>query len=223
MRTKTLLAAAAIVAAGIASSMAQSNVYSLNVVGYVNKSFQAGLYTLVSSPLKNGANTLKDLIPNPPDNTIVQRWSVAAQDLDVVIPTYVAGSGNWVPNPVILPGEGFFVVNGDGSGSFTNTFVGEVQQGSITNAIAGNSAYQAIGSPVPIGGNIATVLSGYVASDNDIIQTWNVPAQDLDVAIPTYVAGSGTWIPDATIGVADGFFLVRADPGVNWVRNFTVQ
>src|SRR5207249_3273515 len=37
MRTKTLLAAAAMLAAGFASSMAQSNVYSLNVVGYVNR------------------------------------------------------------------------------------------------------------------------------------------------------------------------------------------
>lgn len=222
MRTKLLLTAA-VLAAGVASTIAQSNVYSLNVVGYVNKSFDAGLYTLVSSPLKNGANTLKDLIPNPPDNTIIQRWNVGLQDLDPVVPTYVAGSASWVPNPVILPGEGFFVVSGAPSGTFTNTFVGEVQQGSITNAIAGNSAYQAIGSPVPIGGNIQTVLSGYVPSDNDIIQLWNVPAQDLDPVVPTYVEASAQWIPNANFNVADGFFLVRANPGVNWVRNFTVQ
>ena len=223
MRTKTLVAAAAFVAAGIASSMAQSNVYSLNVVGYVNKTFDAGLYTLVSSPLMNGGNTLKDLIPTPPDNTIVQRWNVAAQDLDVVVPTYVAGSGNWVPNPVILPGEGFFVVNGNPSGTYTNTFVGEVKQGTTTIAIAGNSAYQAIGSPVPIGGNITNVLAGYVPSDNDILQIWNVPAQDLDATVPTYVAATGLWVPSVNFAVAEGFFLVRASAGVNWVRNFTVQ
>jgi hypothetical protein len=128
-----------------------------------------------------------------------------------------------VPNPVILPGEGFFVVNGNPSGTYTNTFVGEVKQGSTTIAIAGNSAYQAIGSPVPIGGNITNVLSGYVPSDNDIVQLWNVGLQDLDPVVPTYVQSSGKWVPEVSFNVADGFFLVRANPGVNWVRNFTVQ
>ena len=42
MRTKALLCAAAL-AAGTAASMAQSNVYSLNIVGYVNVPLTSGV------------------------------------------------------------------------------------------------------------------------------------------------------------------------------------
>jgi hypothetical protein len=220
MRTKTLLAAAAIVAAGLASTMAQSNVYSLNVVGYVNKSFQNGYFTFVSNPLNSNTNSLKDIIPNPPDNTQVFRWNVSAQDFDAVIPTYVASSASWSPNPQIKAGEGFFVAAG---GDFTNTFVGEVRQGSTTVALAGNGNFEAIASPVPIGGSVATVLTGYTPTDNDQVFTWNVTAQDLDSTIPTYIASSSSWSPAGNVNVGDGFFLVRAGGPVNWVRNFTVQ
>src|SRR5882672_6022591 len=39
MRTKALLCAAGMLAAGAATCMAQGNVYSLNVVGYINVSY----------------------------------------------------------------------------------------------------------------------------------------------------------------------------------------
>src|ERR1700730_12330845 len=51
MRTKTLVCAAALMAAGVATSMAQSNVYSLNVVGYINITFPANKYTLTANQL----------------------------------------------------------------------------------------------------------------------------------------------------------------------------
>src|SRR5260370_42625696 len=97
MRTKALLCAAAL-AAGAVTSMAQSNVYSLNVVGYVNKSFQNGFFTLVCNPLDDGTNTLGSILQNPPDNTQVFRWSVAAQDLSPTISTYSAAQAKWVPD-----------------------------------------------------------------------------------------------------------------------------
>src|SRR6266446_1325324 len=63
MRTKTLLAAAAMLAAGLASSMAQSNVYSLNVVGYVNKVMPSGgKYIMISNPLNTTSNTINSLL-----------------------------------------------------------------------------------------------------------------------------------------------------------------
>src|SRR6478672_7317898 len=46
MRTKTLLLTAALAAVGVSSSMAQ--VYSVNVVGYVNKSVPKGFYMLAN-------------------------------------------------------------------------------------------------------------------------------------------------------------------------------
>src|SRR6267378_4268086 len=79
MRTKTLLCAAAL-AAGVVSSMAQSNVYSLNVVGYVNKPFKNGLYTLVSNPLNGTNNTLNTILPNAPNFSKINLWDTALQD-----------------------------------------------------------------------------------------------------------------------------------------------
>jgi hypothetical protein len=58
MRTKTLLLSAAAMAAGLVSSVAQSNVYSVNVVGYVNQVLPAGTLVAVANPLDNGTNTL---------------------------------------------------------------------------------------------------------------------------------------------------------------------
>jgi len=221
MRIKALWCAA-ILAAGVVSSMAQSNVYSLNVVGYVNKSFQNGMFTLVCNPLNQAVNDLDNIIKTPPDNTQVWRWLVGAQDLDLVnIPTYSAAQTRWIPNATLNPGEGFFVVGG---GDFTNVFVGDVLQGALSNPIAGNSQFQAIGSMVPVGGYLSNVLAQYPAVDNDQVWVWLTGVQDLDVVnIPTYSAAQSKWLPDYNIPVGDGFFLVRAGGPVNYVRNFTVQ
>jgi hypothetical protein len=218
MRTKMLLAAAAFVAAGVATSMAQSNVYSLNVVGYVNKSFQQFAFAMVSNPLQGTNNNLSTIIPTAPDGTAVYTWNVALQDLNATIPTYVTGSG-WTPDAAIAPGQGFFVAAGD---NFTNTFVGEVRQGADPINLVGGLAFEAIGSVPPIGGSLTNVMANYPATDGDAIFFWNVGAQDIDPTIPTFVVGTG-WVPDANVPVAEGFFLSRQGGPVTWNRNFTVQ
>ncbi len=63
MRTKTLFIVAAALAAGLATSVAQQNVYSQNVVGYVNKVFTGGgNYTAIANPLNTTNNTLAGLL-----------------------------------------------------------------------------------------------------------------------------------------------------------------
>lgn len=217
MRTKTLLAAAVIIAAGALSSQAQ-NVYSLNVVGYVNKSFPAFQFVMVNNPLQAADNNLSTIIPAAPDGTTVFKWSVGLQDLDPTTSTFVVGPG-WTPDLAVAPGEGFFVSSSE---DFTNTFVGEVRQGDLTTALVGNFNFEAIGSQVPIGGSITDVMAGYPAADGDTVYPWSVSAQDLDPITSTYVVGPG-WTPAINIAVGDGFFLSRVDGPVNWVRNFTVQ
>src|SRR3954468_1352288 len=63
MRTKTLLLTAALAAAGAASAMAQ-NVYSVNAVGYVNKSVVHG-YSIVANPFVVANESLDALMPVP--------------------------------------------------------------------------------------------------------------------------------------------------------------
>ena len=225
MRTKALFCAAAL-AAGVATSMAQSNVYSLNVVGYVNVAVPDSSvgFVMVCNPLSQATNDLNHIIPNPPDSTTVFRWDVVNQGLDGnTVPTYSAGSQSWIPNSIINPGEGFIL--GSGGGPFTNTFVGNVLQGALSLPVTGNGNANMIGSMVPVSGGLLTnVLAQYPASDSDNVFLWDVVNQGLDGnTIPTYSAGSGAWIPDANIAVGQGFILSRAAGPVTYTRNFTVQ
>src|SRR5271165_5836493 len=60
MRTKSILLGAAALAAGLVTSMA-ANVYSVNVVGYVNVNVSSNQYSLLENPLDDGAG---DIITN---------------------------------------------------------------------------------------------------------------------------------------------------------------
>ena len=213
---------AAALAASAVSSMAQ-NVYSLNVVGYVNKSFTTGNYTLICNPLDAQTNDLNTIMPNVPDQTTIARWNTSLQDFDPATPTYFTATHTWIPNPTIKPGEGFFVVP---SGNFTNTFVGNVLQGSnLTNPvpIVGGGSYVAVGSVIPLGVSLTNTLAGYAATDQDTLGLWKVSVQDFDPTTPTYFTATQTWIPDVNIAPGDGFFIIRSGAATTWVRSFTVQ
>jgi hypothetical protein len=220
MRTK-LLVAAAILAAGVATSMAQSNVYSLNVVGYVNKPFVAGGFTAAANPLNATNNSLNTIMKGTqvPDNTLVFLWDAALQDFSATLPSYNAAAGNWVPDATINPGTGFFVF---APTAYTNTFVGEVlQQGGIT-AVPIPSNFALIASQPPIGGNVGVVLSGLPAADNDLALKWDTTAQDF-TTIETYSAASSAWVPGTTqFGVAEGILYFHNGAATSWIRNFTV-
>src|ERR1035441_4086348 len=72
MRTKTLLIAAAALAVGVATSLAQT--YSQNVVGYYNLNLLAG-YNMVSVQLAVGvSNGASEIFPNIPDSTELYTW-----------------------------------------------------------------------------------------------------------------------------------------------------
>ncbi len=218
MRTKTTLAAAAILAAGLASSMAQ-NVYSLNVVGYVNASYVAGFNAAANPLVGSPDNTLNSVLKGAsvPDNTIVFTWDTALQDFSPILPTYVAGSGTWLPNASVIQGQGFFVL---APSAFNYTWVGDVKQGTTTTPIA--PGFNGIASPVPIAGDTATVLAQMVPADNDIAFKWNPAVQDFG-ATATYVAGTSSWTPAVNFGVGEGlFYLSTRGTTVNWVRSFTV-
>ena len=221
MRTKLLFAAAAIIAAGVASSQAQSNVYSLNVVGYVNVVVEGGgSYNLLANPLNNtsaGGNNLTNLFPGTqPVSAQILTWDVVNFDFDAVQPSYGVA---WDVNVALPPGKGFFYVNPDAT--FTNTFVGEVIQGSFTNFITGSGSYNCIGSSAPIGGSFTNAIGGLTPGVSDQVFKWDVVSFDFNVVQPSFgVAWDTTAL---NIGVGEGLFYVNANADQNWVRNFTVQ
>src|SRR6185369_1568068 len=108
MRTKLLLGLA-VLAAGVATSMAQSNVYSLNIVGYVTYTNPTG-YRIVGNPLNATNNDVSTLFQNPPALlTIFKRNSSGtgydSSTFDPDIPGWSAplvvdpGTGVWIANP----------------------------------------------------------------------------------------------------------------------------
>jgi hypothetical protein len=210
MRTKTLLLAAAITAAGIAA-YAQSNVYSVNVVGYVNVTVPANGFGLIANPLNATNNTLNGVLASPPPGTLFYKYNAGytayAFDADDLV---------WTPdgNATLNPGEGGFIRNVTGS-PMTITFVGEVLQGNLTNAVP--NGYSQRSSKVPQAGGITSVL-GYPPNPGDIVYRYNAGYTAF-----TFDADDLIWTPsEPSINVGEAFFALRNSGGTNWIRNFTV-
>jgi hypothetical protein len=214
--------------------MAQSNVYSLNVVGYVNVTIPANKYAIVSTPLNftgPGGNNITNVIGGTiEDNTSVFPF---AGGVFLDSETYFAGFG-WFPGTTTLnPGSAYFVKT-PASGGATLTFVGEVLQGNATNALG--AGYSLVGSQVPQSVPLGDTTTSqattmhFPATEGDTVFRYNVATQAYLDSV-NYFGGYG-WFDSGPGGpgpiegpspaVAEGFFVQKAQ-ATNWVRNFTVQ
>jgi len=213
MRTKTLILSALL---GLAASplLAQSNVYSVNAVGYVQVQFPANQFVAVANPLNTTNNTIGGLFKTLPDFTAFYKFNGASYD----IATYAFGGWD-NPQYTLNPGEGGFI---KASANYTNTFVGEVLQGSLTNNF--NSGFSMRSSMVPQTGTADALGLTAAMQDFDAIYQYNSASSSYDIY--TYAFGSwsgpnnGTVPP--TIPVASSFFLQSSGPRT-WVRNFSVN
>jgi hypothetical protein len=201
MRTKTLIIASALVAAGIVTSAAQ--VFSVNVVGYVNVTVPAG-FSMIANPLNNTeGNTLSNLIPAPEFGTTVYRWNGATFDGSSFL-------GAWIPDFEVNPGQGLFIELASAS---TLTFVGEVNQGElVVNLPAG---FEIISNTVPA---------------EETLTEMGIPAEFGDTAFffrdgnyDTSASFLGAWIPD-TVGPRVGeAFWIQKGAAATWSRTFNVN
>jgi uncharacterized membrane protein YvlD (DUF360 family) len=252
MRTKTALLTAALVAAGVASSMAQSNVYSVNIVGYVNLTVKPG-FNLISLPLQNADATssinsvLTNTSPVVPAGAFVSTWNAAGATFNQAV--YAGGDGNWydatgtvlVTNP-LPPGQGFFlnlpsVANG-GVSNLTITLVGSVLTG--TNTYPVNKGLGFYGNFLPISGDITT--NGFPVVDNSYLNQWNQAGQSYNQAVvglgtddsatnlsgnpgpnPIFVNQQGTAIVTVTPAVGEAFlYFSGTNSTVSWTQTFKV-
>lgn len=208
MRTKTLLLAAALGAAGIASTFAQG-VYSVNAVGYVNKTLVASSWYLLNNPLNAATNNIATVIPAPPESTQVFKWDAATQQF-VGTATYSFGAWD-SPDLMVPPGEAFFLFAGDAG---TVTFVGEVWQGKLTNSLP--AGWAMAGSQVPQAGLVQTDLN-YQPEESDQLFKWN------GAGYTTYTFSFGAWDPsEPTMDVAEGMWFSKQTAS-KWTRDFTIQ
>lgn len=257
MRTKTTILSAVALAAGLLSASAQ--VYSANVVGYYNVAVNAGGYKLIANQLTNSANNLNVVLgagaksdPNGVVNTVIYLWGGSGYNIyqyftGADADTYFLGVGSvngWYDATGTLAvgtlkqGTGHFLYNPSAS-SITNTFVGQVVQGSFARTIkTGFDTYSIV---PPVSTNVDSFVGFPGTSDvngvnNDQIYIYNggfniyqyFTGADAD----NYFLGVGSvngWydavgtLQSSKQLVGQGFFLNHLTAPVTWNSTFTVQ
>jgi len=221
MRTKSLLLAAALTAAGIASIQAQSNVYSLNVVGYANISLVAG-FNLIANPLDLDGTGLNNTVNTVFSNSLPSGSTAYAFSGGAYTSAGYSTKGGWAPpagvtavNAALQPGGGVFV---QVPSATTVTVVGNVLQGALAQPYV--AGFTMLSSKVPQAGLLQTDL-GYVPAGADLVYQFNSAGQTYFPA-KGYTTKGGWGPSQPTIGVGEAFFL-SSSLGGTWTRNFTVQ
>jgi hypothetical protein len=217
MRAKTLLLAAVLSAATLATVVAQTPVFSVNAVGYVNVTVPAGKFAILANPLNQPTNSLAAVLPDVPVNTVVYKYSATA-GFSTFTKRATGWTGTGAAEARLNPGEGFFIRNA-GATDMTITFVGEVPQGTDLSIDFGQAGFYLISSIVPQAGKVETDLK-LTAAVNDRIFKYD-PATGY---LPTVTKRATGWTPggEPSVNVAEGFFYQASAPG-KWTRSFSVN
>ena len=220
MRTKALFCAAAVAACAL-SAVAQNNVYSLNIVGYVNVPVPAN-YSLLANPLSAGVTNGANEIMTPIDGEQILTWTGSGYSYV----SYDTGFGGWVdanfqPSkpPSLPPGKGFFFYNP--GAATTVTFVGEVVPApGVTNSLALPAGYSLVGSALPA--SVTAISAAPVRLpivDGFQMLQWG----GTGYIYSSYDSGFGGWVdanfqpktePGYTIGT--GFFFYNPGAATTW-------
>jgi hypothetical protein len=195
--------------AGTGSLRAQSNIYSLNVVGYYNVDCPAGQRILICNQLATTNDHLSSILPGPwADGTIVFPYFVSYN-----ASPWDTDANAWSSDFELPVGRGSFLYS---QVHQTFTFVGEVPQGTFTNRFLRNG--RSIYGPFP--------------PLEETLSQMNLPAQDGDIAFQyrngytasPYDTDAVAWSADFTNKVGEAFFYYKGSGNLtNWVMNFTVQ
>jgi hypothetical protein len=214
MKSKALLIAAAALAAGVMTSQAQ--VYSQNIVGYINVPLSVG-YNLVANQLDlDGTgtnNSIYSVIGSTlPGNTKVLAWNGGGYSTAI----YSSASQKWIGNNqtvtnAMQPGSGFFV----NVAVATNvTFVGNVITGTNNYPIV--AGYQIVAPSGPVAGTIDGT-NGYHPSKNDKLLVWN------GGGYATKIYNGTTWVGgNPQLAVGQSVFLNASSNNV-WTEVLNVQ
>jgi hypothetical protein len=216
--------------AGIASSFAQ-NVYSVNVVGYINLTLTTQ-FSLIADQLDNGADNYVTNLFAPgtlPNGTVFYKYNLSTKLYDQLTWNQVAGGwlGNAVAKAMTLkPGEGVFLKKPT-TNVLTVTFVGEVMQGDLVNPVdTGLDIYSGM---VPQEGGISTV-HGYVSSVvnnpapppaqlGDSVYNWTGTGWS---AARSWLPSANRWSQEPTLKVGEAV-LINSRGTKNWTRTFNVN
>ena len=232
MKINTLLIAAATLAVGAISSQAQ--VYSQNVVGYMNLAIATNGYTAVTIPLDydgTGTNNVVNTIigTNLPNGCQILAWNTSAATFasaNTFGPTSKNPTPHWTtPTAVYNPGQGIFIYNPT-TVAATLTIAGTVLQGGLTNGYITQAGYSMVGGQFPVAGGITTTY-GYYPVNGDQFLAWNAAANTFASA-NTYGPTSKNPTPHWTSGepqiaVGQAAFILTTNPTPVMGTNFVIQ
>jgi hypothetical protein len=205
-----MILGAALLAAGAATSMAQSNVYSLNVVGYINIPVATG-YTLIANNLDYDGTGTNNLMTNVVSGLVANNVTFSVYKYDTNYASFdiwqwnkvsatwsdqTPGQGPDYSVATLNPGEGAFIFIGKASYTSNFTVVGNVLQGTYTNkGLPGNNNYAMIAPSFPLSGPIdASGTNGTLAFPDVTtysVYFWDAAINGYDVWQWNKV--SGTW------------------------------
>jgi hypothetical protein len=235
MRTKTMLLTAALTALSSAAVMAQTNVYSLNAVGYVNVTLLPG-FNMIADQLQGTNNTIGVLINDASgqfDNFQVYKWTGSGFQLDTANSNIATNANNWEQNGTITlnPGEAAWVKNPNKT-NVTITFVGTVPQGTLNVNLTGNGAFSMVSSIVPQAGDLASNLNMTNFNSGDTMYVFNPTNQQYQVFNYNVNTGNSGYqgnftanTGDPQLQVGQGFWYKTATgaPLTTWSRTFSVN
>lgn len=204
---------AAIACVTIFNAQGQSNVYAINIVGYVNRAFGIG-ESLFANPLSaNPNNTLSTLFSpsSTPYGTQISLWNPTSGLFDTTSTLEFDGISaiNWSVNFTLNPGTGARLT---APSAFTNTFVGTVlnraggfftdgDQSMVSPLFGGPNDIYLIGDKTPVaasGENIFLNLVGRVP---------NIGEQVITLTSTSTYLGGGNWDNIPAMAVSDAVFL----------------
>lgn len=187
-------------------SFSQSNVYSINVVGYVNRLILPGNNLVANQLIGNVDNTINNVLLGVADGTTLTKWDSTA---NAFLPSSVfdLGSQTWSINYTLNLGEGALV---NSPSLTTNTFVGGVANyTNIVNLGPGGQLWapnyadglHLISCPVPLASSISNMFAMVVGRPAEAGEWVKV----LDESTQTYLTatfdGAG-WDNDPNLPVA---------------------
>jgi hypothetical protein len=197
---------------------------------------------MLTSPFDSGATNGANEVFNGnyalntgylPDGTVLFRWNGTGFNENTYDTGVGADANNWyngdesatADTPVLLPGQGFFLVPPPGT-TFTNLYAGTVainSGGSNVMTVIGG-VYNMVGCVVPAAGVVSNSVINMYPPDGTTLLTWNGTGFNENVYDTGVGADLNNWYngdesataPTPVITVGQGFFIVPP-PSTTWL------
>jgi hypothetical protein len=201
-----------------------AQVYSVNMVGYINKSIPAGFSMIANQLNASPNNQVVTLLPAPPANTTIFKFNATTGGYDTL--SFVSGAWEGENTAMTLnPGEGAFI---QAPSAFSNTFVGEVQ---LTSSVPLARGFQIISSALPQSLPLTPPTAGapslqFPAANGDEVYQFNPATGGYQADAFISCAWEGDTLPAGTPptpDIGEAFFFNRPTAApASWARTFSV-